>query len=146
MRAAIIISVIFHSSVLIFASLDIPFLRNEEFRPMTIIPVEMVKIADVTNVREIVKKPEPLKDKPEPPKKPQERRAELPPPPPKMASTMPLPTQKANEKPKPPVKRAAAPTVSPKSKPKVPSRFSADRVAALLNRLANANDQYCRRG
>jgi hypothetical protein len=119
--------------------LDIPFMRYEEVRPMTIIPVEMVKISDVTNVREMVKIPEPQKDKPEPPKK-VERAVEMPPPPPKMASTMPLEVQqeKPKVKPKAPVKRAAAPRVTPKAKPRPPSRFSSDRIAALLNKVEPA--------
>lgn len=101
---------------------------------MEIIPVEIVDISEFTKMKKAVKLPEPEKDKPESPKKSQ-RVVEMPPPPPKMASTMPLENQKPAIKPKPPVKKVEAPSVTPRQRPKVPSRFSADRVAALLNKI-----------
>lgn len=136
MKAPIIISVIFHSSILVFAALDIPFFDNDDDRPMEIIPVEIVDIAQLTKLREIVKLPEPQKDKPKPPKLP-ERVVEMPPTPPKLASTMPLEHEKttAKPKPKPPVKRVQAPRISPRNRPRPPSRFSSDRIAALLNKV-----------
>jgi len=135
-KTPIIISVIFHCGVLTFASMDIPWFDSSDVRPMEIIPIEMVDISEVTKLQEIAKLPEPDQEKPEPPKRP-ERRAEMPPPPPRMQSSMPLPDS-ANQpaaKPKAPVKRAQAPTISERAKPKPPSRFSADRVAALLNKI-----------
>lgn len=136
MKTPIIISIIFHVGVLVFASQDIPWFDGFDARPMEIIPIEMVDIAEITKLQEIAKIPEPDKQKPEPPKRP-ERRAEMPPPPPRMQSTMPLleRADKPTAKPKAPIKRAQAPTVSPRSRPKPPSRFSADRVAALLNKI-----------
>ena len=136
MKTPIITSSIFHVGVLIFASQDITWFDGHVDRPMEIIPIEMVDIADVTKLQEITKLPEPDQEKPAPPKRP-ERRAEMPPPPPRMQSSMPLPesASKPAAKPKAPVKRAQAPTVSPRSKPDRPSRFSAARVAALLNKI-----------
>lgn len=138
MKTALIISGIFHVSLLIFAAMDIPWFDRVVHAEMQIIPVEMVDIADVTRTVEIAKIPEPQKEKPKPPQKRPERRAELPPPPPKMQSSMPLPTQevtKVAEKPKPPVKRAEAPQAAPRERPKPPSRYSADRIAQLLNKV-----------
>ncbi len=138
MKNALIISGIFHLSLLVFAAMDVPWFDTVENAEMQVIPVEMVDIAEVTKTVEIAKVPEPQRDKPKPPEKQPERMAELPPPPPKMQSTMPLPTQTAEkpaEKPKPPVKRAEAPQVQPRSRPKPPSRYSADRIAALLNKV-----------
>lgn len=136
MKAPIIISIIFHAGVLVFATLDIAWFDSADVRPMEIIPIEMVDISELTKLQEIAKVPEPDQEKPEPPKRP-ERRAEMPPPPPRMQSSMPLPesASKPAAKPKPPVKRAQAPAISERAKPKPPSRFSASRVAALLNKI-----------
>lgn len=136
MKNALIISGIFHVSLLITAAMDIPWFDSVENVEMVIIPVEILPISDETKTMEIAKTPEPDREKPEPPTRP-ERRAEMPPPPPRMQSNMPLlaEAEKQTSKPKPPVKRAQAPTVSPRSRPKPPSRFSADRVAALLNKI-----------
>lgn len=120
------------------AAFGIPWFDTSEDFEMQIIPVEMVDISDVTKTVEIAKLPEPTKDKPRPPEKRPERVAELPPTPPKMASSMPLldqPTEKPKVKPAPPVKRAEAPSVAPRSRPKPPTRFTASRVAALLNKV-----------
>lgn len=119
------------------AAMDIAWFDSYEDAEMQIIPVEMVDISDVTKTVEIAKLPEPQKEKPKPPEKRPERQTELPPPPPKMQSTMPLPTQakQPEAKPKPPVQRAAAPAVTQRARPKPPSRFTTDRIAALLNKV-----------
>jgi len=138
LKNALIISGIFHTSLLVVAALDIPWFESDEDIVMQIIPVEMVDISEVTKTQEIAKLPEPTKDKPRPPERKIERAAALPPPPPKMASTMPLldqPTEKPTVKPQAPVKRAEAPQVAPRSRPRPPSRFSADRLSALLNKI-----------
>jgi len=138
LKTALIISGIFHVSLLIFAAMDIPWFDSVKDAEMIIIPVEMVDIAEVTKTVEIAKVPEPQREKPKPPEKRPERRAELPPPPPILQSSMPLPTEqieKPAEKPKPPEKRAEAPQVAPRARPKPPSRYNADRIAALLNKV-----------
>jgi hypothetical protein len=144
-RTAVTISVVFHVTLMALTVIDFPFINDDEPRPMTIIPVELVRIADVTNVREMAKEPEPEpeKEKPEPPEKPlPERKVEMPPPPPKMASTMPLeqakPEPKVEPKPEPPVQQVVAPSVDPRPKPRAPSRFSSDRIAALLDKREDA--------
>ncbi|MBL4601519.1 MAG: hypothetical protein JKY84_02110 [Emcibacteraceae bacterium] len=105
MKNALIISGVFHVSLLITAAMDIPWFDDVKDVEMVVIPIEMVDISDITRTVAIAKKPEPQKEKPKPPQKRPERRAEMPPPPP-MPSTMPLPTQstKQTAKPKPPVK------------------------------------------
>lgn len=108
---------------------------------MTIIPVEMVKIGDITKLKAQEKKPDPVKKKAK--KKTPERKVEMPPEPPKLASTMPMPDMKTKPKPKKktetkkPVKAAAnrAPKVTPKSKPR---RFNANKLAALLDKREEA--------
>ena len=133
MKQALIISGIFHVSLLVFAAMDIPWFDQVENVEMEIIPVEMVDISEVTRTFEIAKEPEPLREKPKPPERQPQRVDNLPPPPPRMPSTMPLPKQTAEapaEKPKPPVQRAEAPRVTPKSKPRPPSRLD---LAALRN-------------
>ena len=122
------------------ATFGIPWFDTPRNMEMQIIPVEMVDIAKVTKTIEIAKLPEPTKEKPKPPERRTVRsEAALPPPPPKMASNMPLleqPKEKPAAKLKPKlVQRAEAQPVSPRSRPKPPSRFSSDRIAALLNKI-----------
>lgn len=133
MKHALVISGAFHVSLLIFAAMDIPWFDQVENVAMEVIPVEMVDISEVTRTVEIAKEPEPQRDKPKPPERQPQRVDNLPPPPPRMQSTMPLPTETAQveaEKPKPPVQRAEAPQVTPRNRPRPPSRLD---LAALRN-------------
>lgn len=137
MKNALIISGVFHVALLVTAAMDIPWFDSVEDSEMVIIPVEILPFAEETKTMEIAKLPDTEREKPKPPERQVERRAELPPPPPNMPSTMPLPTQetKPAEKPKAPIKRAAPPQISQRAKPKPPSRYSADRIAQLLNKV-----------
>ncbi|MCP5381283.1 MAG: hypothetical protein H6912_02855 [Kordiimonadaceae bacterium] len=137
MRNALIISGIFHAAFLIIAAMDIALFDSVEDSEMVVIPVEILPFDEETKTMEIAKLPEPQKEKPEPPKKLPERQAELPPPPPKMQSSMPLPEEakKPAVKPKPPEKKPEPPQVAQRSKPKPPSRYDADRIAQLLNKV-----------
>lgn len=135
MKNALIISGIFHGSLLIFAAMDIPWFDSVEDAEMVVIPVEILPIAEETNTMEIANLPEPEREKPKPPERRPQRVDNLPPPPPRMQSTMPLPTaepEKPAEKPAPPVQRAEAPQVQQRTKPKPPSRLD---IAALLNKV-----------
>jgi len=141
LRTAVIISFVFHAVVIASTMIVLPKFNRDRETKMRVIPVEMVKIGDVTKLKSQEKEPEPVKKKTTPPKKkPPERKVEMPPEPPKLASTMPLPDLKAKPKKEPqkvapkPRQTAAsrAPKVTPRSKP---SRFSA---AALLNKLEQA--------
>lgn len=107
---------------------------------MRVIPVEMVKIGDITKLKSQEKKPDPVKKKPPPKKKQPERKVEMPPEPPKLASTMPVPDMKTKPKAKPkkkvekkPVQAASrrAPEITPKTKPR---RFNSGKLAALLDK------------
>lgn len=110
----------------------LPYFRSDEPVPLTIIPVEMVTIADVTRLkRQQVKPPKKTKKKP-----PRKKRVEekMPPAPPKMASSMPL----ADVKPKPEktAKQIAArsPRITPRRKPPVPGKFTSSKIFALLDK------------
>ena len=102
---------------------------------MKVIPIEVINIGDVTKLRAQEKKPDPAKKKLK--KKAPERKVEMPPQPPKLASAMPLPNIKSKPKKKTenkkPIKVTAnrAPTITPKTKP---SRFNSGKLAALLDK------------
>lgn len=150
MREAIIISIGFHVAVMVAATWGLPaFAPNEEPTEMVIIPVEAVKIGDVTKLKPKAPKVEKAEDKkpPKPKEKVIKKAASLPPPPPaqKSASTMPLPDLDAKPKPKPKKKQVAevdnktiSPKVSPKSKPRPPSRF---KTAALLDKFKDREEE-----
>lgn len=112
----------------------LPMFRPDKPTIMKIIPVEVVKIGDVTKLRSQEKKPE---NKPK--KKTPERKVEMPPEPPKLASSMPLPDMKTKPKPKKktedkkPVKVTSnqTPRITPKTKPR---RFNTGKLAALLDK------------
>lgn len=137
MREAIIISLIFHIVVMASAMIGLPKFSRDRSTIMKVIPIEMVKIGDVTKLRAQEKKPDPVKKKTK--KEAPERKVEMPPEPPKLASTMPLPQMKSKPKPKKkiqnkkPIKVAAnrAPRITPKTKPR---RFNAGKLAALLDK------------
>lgn len=107
---------------------------------MRIIPIEMVKIGDVTKLRAQEKKPDPVKRTVK--KKIAERKVEMPPEPPKLASTMPLPQMKAKpekniRKDKPATETAKrAAEITPKAKPR---RFNAGKLAVLLDKREEAD-------
>ena len=143
MRDAVIISLVFHAVIMVSGMVAMPMFRPDRPTEMRVIPVEMVKIGDVTKLRAQEKKPDPVKKKAK--KRPPERKVEMPPEPPKLASTMPLPDMKSKPKRKPkkkvtpqkPAKVAAnrAPRVTPKNKP---SRFNTGKLSALLDKREEA--------
>jgi hypothetical protein len=122
----------------------IPFFEQD--RPdVSVIPVEIIPEAQLAEVT--TQKPD---DKPEPEEKPTEDvpppqpKPAPPPPPPPPAETEdavpPLEEVKPEPKPKPEVKPEPKPeprvtqNITPRTKPKAPSRFDASRVAALLDK------------
>lgn len=139
MRDALIISVIFHFVIVTLGIAGLPLLSRNKNTELRVIPIEMVKIGDVTKLKAQEKKPEPvIKDKPKPKKKTPERRVEMPPEPPKMASNTPLPDMKSKPKPKKvttekPTNLANKRTsrLTPKSKPR---RFNPGKLSALLDK------------
>ncbi len=137
MRDAVIISLIFHVVVMATGMIGLPIFIRDKPTEMRVIPVEMVKIGEVTKLRAQEKKPDPVKKKTQ--KKTPERKVEMPPEPPKLASSMPLPDMKAKPKPKKksinkkPAKITAkrAPRITPKTKPR---RFNTGKLSALLDK------------
>lgn len=117
--------------------IGLPIFIRDKPTEMRVIPVEMVKIGEVTKLRAQEKKPDPVKKKTQ--KKTPERKVEMPPEPPKLASSMPLPDMKAKPKPKKksinkkPAKITAkrAPRITPKTKPR---RFNTGKLSALLDK------------
>ncbi|WP_138379065.1 cell envelope integrity protein TolA [Luteithermobacter gelatinilyticus] len=143
MRNALIISLVLHISVIAVAVVGLPSLRDDRAETeMTVIPVEVVRVADKTRLKPKPVKVDEAKDKPkEDAKKPERKTAPPPPEPPKLASSMPLPDMKPKPKPekkkpepKPQIARASTPNVTPRAKPRPPSRFSSSRIAALLDK------------
>lgn len=137
MRDAIIISLVFHVVVLASGMIAIPMWRDDKPTEMRVIPVEMITVGEITKLRAQEKKPDPVKKIPDAKKKPAQRKVEMPPPPPKLASTMPLPDIKSKPKKKikdkKPIITAAnrAPKITPKTKPR---RFNAGKLAVLLDK------------
>jgi len=114
----------------------LPMLSRDKSPPMRIIPVEMVKISDVTKLKAQEKKTEPTEKQPL--KKPaQARKVEMPPAPPKLASSMPLPDMRVKPKKEPEAQKPRemtanrAPNITPRAKP---SRFSSGKFSALLDK------------
>ena len=142
MRNALIISAGVHVLVIVAGMLGLPQLFQEETETqMSVIPVEVVEIADVQKLKVEPPKVEKVEEKKEEKKQPT-RKVEMPPEPPKMASDMPLPdvlqekpeVKKPEPKPEPQLAAATTPKVTPKSKPQPPSRLKLDKIAALLDK------------
>lgn len=144
MRRNVILSLLFHATVVIVAIVGLPDFSKRDWNLDTPIAVDIVNVAPVTNAPPPAPpKPEP---KPEPPKAapppPAPQAAPPPPPPPKpQAEPAPAPTPKpapAKEKPKeearPPEPRLAK--VQPKRKPPPP-----DEMASVLKTLEEAKQR-----
>ncbi len=142
MRAAAIISVVFHVAVISAAWIGVPVLfRNTDFVESPLL-VELVMIDDVTTTREQAAEAEP---EPEPVKRPERR---PPPPPPEQVAALepePVPTPVVKPEAVAPPQVAPPPTPKPtrrvteppNRKPTPPSRdepFDANRIVALIDR------------
>jgi hypothetical protein len=120
MRRALIASIILHVGVLAASFLDWPFApkRIDDLSPP--ISVELVTIADLTNIPKVTPKPKEAKVKP---KEPEKTKAEKtpPPPPPPPPEVQPEPEKPAPkpEKPKPQPVAKPEPEPAPAEKPKV---------------------------
>ena len=132
MKKAIIISALGHAVLIAFLAMKLPFLTRET----EVIEEEFVPVELVERIEEVAKAPPPPpKEEPEPEAKPveeqQQAAVEPEPTPPDDAVPLPEPIKKPKEAEKPEPK---TPATSPKRKPTPPSRFSASRVAALLDK------------
>lgn len=143
MRRNVILSILFHATVVIVAIIGLPDFRKREWNLDQPIAVDIVNVAPETNAPpppppKPEPKPEPPKAAPPPPPPPPKPQAAPPPPPPPpkpQAEPAPAPTPKptpAKEKPKeearPPEPRLAK--VQPKRKPPPP-----DEMASVLKTL-----------
>jgi len=149
LREALIISVIFHAVIIISGIVGLPLFNRERPTGLKVIPVEMVKIANVTRLKAQEKKPDQVaRKKGLSRKKALKRQVEMPPPPPQLASDMPLPTMKAKpdfkQKPTKAVRTAInrIPKITPKNKPR---RFNVGKLAALLDKRAASKPDIIKR-
>lgn len=131
MKKAIIISALGHAALIAFLAMKLPFLTRET----EVIEEEFVPAELVERLEEVAKAPPPPREEPKPEEKPveeqQQAAVEPEPTPPDDAVPLPEPEKKPKEAEKPEPKTPAA---SPKRKPTPPSRFSASRIAALLDK------------
>ncbi len=140
MSRSVLFSLLFHVCLVVLGYFGLPSFRDRG--PVELpVTVEILTVADITNVPTAAKKPPPLKEKPTPPPPPPPKVAEAAPPPPppepepepepeKVALAIepePRPKPKAKEKPKPkPVESKAPPRPKPKParKPAPPDPFA----------------------
>jgi hypothetical protein len=123
-----------HVAVIAAASLAWPHTLDFSDEPSPVLPVELVTVADVSNIAPTVEEP----PKPEPPPPPQQQ-AQAPEPPPPPAEVAPLePKEKPLPAPKEIAKTAAAPPPPPlprrKPAPQPQQQFNVDSVLALLDK------------
>lgn len=133
MRRGIAISAALHAGIIgasLIAwphALDLP---AEEETP--VVPVDVVTIAETTNVAPTVTEQQPAPP-PEEPTPPAPKEEPAPPPPEAAPSPEPKPVEQAEEKPKPP----RAPAIPrPRPEPEKPQNFDVDSVLALLDKRA----------
>ena len=128
MRSSVIASVALHVAVVILATVGLPSLLKPPAPEPVPLVVELVTIADVTNVPTKPREPEPKKEEPnpEPPKPEPATPVETPPPPP--TPTPPKPEPKAAEAPPPPPPEPA-PTPKPLPKAEEPKPVAPQELA-----------------
>ena len=110
MRKVVIVSVLFHATVMAIGYFGVPFLRRTPGLTDAPILVEIVNVSDVTNPPAPKTDPE---EKPEPAKKPP------PPPEPPQAAALPPPKPAAEPEPEPEPEPAPEPKPEPKLEPKL---------------------------
>ena len=126
MRKGMVVSLGLHAVVLVLAVTGLPSLLNPDTDESTIIPVEIVQIADRTTPKPPEVKPEP---KPEPPKPEPVQEAK---PEPKPEPAKPEPKPVAKPEPKPDAVPELDVKMKPRAKPKPPSRFDPNQIEKLL--------------
>ncbi|MCK4939268.1 MAG: cell envelope integrity protein TolA [Rhodospirillaceae bacterium] len=149
MRRYVTYSVLFHLGVVVFAYLGLPSFRDIEPAPLPV-SVEILTVAEVTNVPTKVKEPPKPAEKPTPPPLAPEVASKAPPTPPEpeapapddvalVPEAKPKPKSKAKQKPKPedkPSKASPRPKPKPKKKPAPPDPFAS--VLKTLEDLKSA--------
>jgi len=136
-REALAASIVAHAAVVVLAVSGLPMLGRDRPDAPQVIPVEFVEIARESRSEEPVPvrepEPEPAPEEPEPKPEPEpepapEEAAPLP-----EEKNAPPPDAAPTPEPKPEPEREPV-RVTPRAKPKPPSRFDANRLAALIDR------------
>jgi len=139
MGKSVFISVLFHCAVVVVSFLGLPMLQSAELIVEAPVIVELVDIAETTNVPTAKPKakpkppePKPVKETPPPPPPPPTPEVKAPPPPPvapkepEVAALPPepKPEPKPEKKPEPKPKPKVEPKPEPAPRPKPPSRLA----------------------
>ena len=145
MRNSVLLSAAAHFVIVALALVAFPSPEELPSVPPRVLPVELVTIDQVTNLKSMkkVEKPKPV-EKPEPPK-PEEREKPVaeakpepkPTPPPPEEKVEPIPdkqAEKREEKPKPVEKKAEKKPTPPKKEPEKKKSFDPNQIAAPLDK------------
>jgi hypothetical protein len=157
MRKPLIYSAVIHAALLVATVVALPTPKLDPVQ-LKVLPVELLTVADVTNLKRQAKeeadkpkpvetpKPKPEPEKPKPTPTPPAPTAEPEPAPPEPeAKPEPVPDKKAEKKPeekKPVPPKPEKPKVEAKKKPKKPKKtFDPNNIAALLNKIPDTASQ-----
>ena len=126
MRAAVLVSSVFHIAIVVIAYFGLPFFQNDELLVEPPIIVELVTVDEETNLPETPPQPEPkqqAKEEPKPEPKPEPEPAPPPPPPPPPPAPekaeVPEQAPQTPPEPEPEPEIAAVPPPEPKPKKEV---------------------------
>jgi len=139
-RTALLLSAAVHIGVAVVGIMGLPALTREAPEMPEVVPVDFVVIADEARTTEPPPEPEPQPES-EPEPEPEQQLAQAEPTPSPAPEAVPLPTEKPEAPaPEPAPESEAQPEpraridVTPRAKPRPPSRFDAQRLAALIDR------------
>lgn len=154
------VSVGLHGLIVVAAFVDIPFFDRKDKTPPVPIDIEFIQISDQTTVPQPkAQQPDPIEEQPEIVEPVKKTTAQVAPAPaqedvmPTLTPTAPAPDAvpdpvvKPKPKPKPQLseaereRRRLRSSVTPRSKPKPPSRLDRSRLAALIDRSKKEEDQ-----
>lgn len=145
MRNSVLLSAAAHVVIMALALVAFPSPEELPSVPTRALPVELVTIDQVTNLKSTkkVEKPKPV-EKPEPPKPEEQEKPKnepkpepKPTPPPPEEKVEPIPdkqAEKREEKPKPVEKKAEKKPTPPKKEPEKKKSFDPNQIAALLDK------------
>lgn len=144
MRNSVLFSVAAHSAVVVLALVTFPSPEELPSVQTRALPVELITIDEMTNLKrqEKVEKPLPPVEEPEPPKVVEQPAVETPaprpaPPPPPQQEPEPIPDKTVEKKDPPkPVEKKVEKPAPPKKEPE--RKFDPNQIAALLNKAPEA--------
>jgi outer membrane biosynthesis protein TonB len=138
MRRGVVYSAVLHGAVALVTLGALPHLLPEPEEMTPVLPVELLTIDELTNVKKMekAKEPEKIEEKPAEPEPEPIREVPPPPEPEPVQEAMPLPKEEDKPKEEKLETVAAVPQVKPKP-PTPPKKqaFDATRIAALLNKI-----------